>query len=75
MKIEIVGGPADGQQIERPRAATVIVPVEIPGKAGFGGFKYTLRRCRNADGSIIEVLAPAGRTIDPSWLAVRKLKN
>jgi hypothetical protein len=73
MKIDIVGGPAHGRQTERPRASTVLVPV-----AGCGrdeAFRYTIRRCRDAAGDVVEVLAPAGREIDPVWLKARKLTN
>lgn len=71
--IEFVGGPAAGHKIARPTSSTVIVPV--PGKGGFGEFRYTLRRCRDAAGNVIEVLAPAGLPIDHAWLAARKLFN
>lgn len=72
-KIVIVGGPADGQKIERPTASTVKIPVL--GKGGFGSFDYTLRSCRDTRGAIIEVLAPAGRPIDPAYLVAHKLTN
>jgi hypothetical protein len=68
--IDIVGGPADGKRISRPPCPTLNVPT------GTGGeFVYTLRRCRNASGNLVEVLAPAGRLINPEWLAANKLTN
>lgn len=73
MKIDIVGGPANGEQAERPTTSTVIVPVI--GAGGFGTFSYTLRKCRDANGDLVEVLAPAGQNIDPRYLASHKLKN
>lgn len=71
--IDIVGGPAHGQAIDRPKTSTVQVPVLGPG--GFGAFVYTLRRCRDSSGRIVEVLAPAGQLIDPAYLAANKLTN
>lgn len=73
--VDVVGGPANGSTIERPSANTLNVPVLIPGHDGLGMFQYTLRRCQDARGHIVEVLAPAGRPIDPAWLAARKLTN
>lgn len=73
VKIDIVGGPSHGQQTERPRASTVLVPV--PPFTPETAFRYTLRRCRDASGGLVEVLAPAGRPIDAAWLASRKLTN
>lgn len=70
VKIEFVGGPAHGATIDRPRKATVNVPT-----SSLGQFAYTLRRCRDADDNIVEVLAPAGREIDRKWLVARGLKN
>ncbi|MGR4927238.1 hypothetical protein ACIPUD_10550 [Bradyrhizobium sp. CAR08] len=55
-RIELVGGPADGETIERPKASTVNVPT-----LGGGSMAYTMRRCRDAGGKVVEVLAPAGR--------------
>ena len=69
-RVEFVGGPAHGATIERPRTATVKVPTP-----SLGTFTYTLRRCRDANGNIVEVLAPAGREIDRAWLAARGPKN
>ncbi|GLR87693.1 hypothetical protein GCM10007857_44040 [Bradyrhizobium iriomotense] len=69
-RVEFVGGPAHGATIDRPRAATVKVPTP-----SLGTFAYTLRRCRGADGTLVEVPAPAGREIDRAWLAARGLKN
>jgi len=74
-RIEFVGGPADGKTIERPKASRVAVPVVIPGQPGVGQCFYTLRRCRDDDGNIVEALAPAGRDVDRKWLAARGLKN
>jgi hypothetical protein len=70
MKVEIVGGPADGRNIDRPSRPTVQVATITGGR-----FIYTLRRCRNAAGDVVEVLAPAGRPIDPKWLATNNLTN
>lgn len=71
--IDIVGGPAHGNAIDRPKTSTVHVPVSGP--EGFSVFAYTLRRCRNSSGKIVEVLAPAGQLIDPAYLAANKLSN
>ncbi|MFH0303452.1 hypothetical protein AAFX91_41380 [Bradyrhizobium sp. 31Argb] len=68
--IEFVGGPAHGAKTERPRAATVNVPTP-----SLGTFAYTMRRCCDADGNVVEVLAPAGREIDRAFLARRGLRN
>ncbi|MCK1577748.1 hypothetical protein [Bradyrhizobium sp. 174] len=69
-RVEFVGGPADGETIERPKASTVNVPTR-----GGGSMAYTMRRCRDAGGKVVEVLAPAGREIDRKWLVARALKN
>lgn len=76
MIVRFVGGPADGQAIEGDydhSVATVNVPV--PGKGGFGTFQYTLRKCRDASGNPVMIMAPAGRQVDPAYLAKHKIKN
>jgi hypothetical protein len=73
VKIDFVGGPAHGEKIDRPNVSTVNVPVI--GTGGFGQFQYTLRRCKNRYGRIVEVLAPAGRNLDPNWLKQNDLTN
>lgn len=77
-EIYFIGGPANGNSIEGPLtgAGTVCVPTTTSGRAGtFGTFTYTLRRVRDEAGNVIEVLAPAGRPVDPMFLAAHKLKN
>jgi hypothetical protein len=76
-EILFVGGPANGNSIEGPLAVpTVNVPVSIHGTAGsFRTFQYTLRRVRDEEGRVFEILAPAGRPVDPLFLAAHKLKN
>jgi hypothetical protein len=69
-RIAFVGGPCNGKEIERPKASTVNIPT-----AGGGQFQYTLRRCRDASGNVVELLAPAGRQIDSDYLKARKLRN
>ncbi len=54
----------------RPRVATVNVPTP-----SLGRFAYTIRRCRDDDGNPVEILAPAGREVDPAFLAKRGLRN
>ena len=71
--IDIVGGPADGKKIERPRGLGLIVPIENSGR--FAPFSYTLRRVKDARGNVLEVLAPAGRDVDRKWLAANNLTN
>jgi hypothetical protein len=77
MNVRFVGGPADGHVIEdyntEHGVATVDVPV--PGNAGFGVFKYTLRKCKDKAGNTVLVLAPAGRQIDPAYLKANGLTN
>jgi hypothetical protein len=70
--VAFVGGPADGQMMERPKPN--IGTIYIPTSSG-GRFPYTLRRCRNEFGDTVEVLAPAGRDIDPTYLKKHKLRN
>jgi len=70
--IAFVGGPADGQKTERPKPN--IGTINIPTNGG-GQFQYTLRRCRDEFGKPVEVLAPAGQEIDPSYLKKHKLRN
>ncbi len=73
VKIDFVGGPAHGDRIDRPNVSTVNVPVIDAG--GFGEFQYTLRQCKNRNGGIIEVLAPAGQNLNPNWLKQNDLTN
>ncbi len=76
MTVKFVGGPADGQEIfgeYNHTVATVNVPV--PGADGFGVFQYTLRKCQDAAGNVVLIMAPAGRPIDPAYLAKHGLKN
>jgi len=68
--VEFIGGPAHGARMTRPRVATVNVPTP-----SFGRFAYTIRRCRDEDGNLVEILAPAGREVDPAFLAKRGLRN
>lgn len=69
-RVEFVGGPAHGATTDRPLKATVNVPTP-----SLGQFAYTLRRCRDVDGNVVQVLAPAGCEIDRKWLRARGLKN
>ncbi|WP_143035567.1 hypothetical protein [Bradyrhizobium sp. Rc2d] len=68
--VEFIGGPAHGARMTRPRVATVNVPTP-----SLGRFAYTIRRCRDNDGNLVEILAPAGREVDPAFLAKRGLRN
>jgi hypothetical protein len=72
--IEFVGGPVHGRKIERPTTGNIRVPVRDE-TGQFGVCHYTLRRTWDAHGNVVEVLAPAGRQIDPAWLAAHKLRN
>lgn len=70
-RVHFVGGPAHGQfTLERPKPSTMIIPAQ-----DLSQFRYTLRRCRDSAGEIIEVLAPAGQEIDRKWLAANGLRN
>jgi hypothetical protein len=70
--IDFVGGPANGQRIERPKPD--VATINIPTSSG-GQFQYTLRRCRDELGKMVLVLAPAGREIDSAYLKKHKLRN
>ena len=73
MKIEISGGPFDGRWISPPKVSNVALPIPVQG--GWSRKQYTLRRCRDRAGNVVEVLAQAGRDIDPEWLGERGLSN
>lgn len=53
-QIDIVGGPLHGKRTDIPRKPSVVVGVKVPGEPGFCQFSYTLRRCRNAAGEVVE---------------------
>lgn len=72
--VMFVGGPLHGLTMERPTASSISVPVFGLG-SGAAVAVYTMRRCRNAGGGIVEVLAEAGRDIDPKWLKANGLTN
>lgn len=72
-RVHFVGGVSHGSfTMERPTCPTMIVP----DPCGSGGqYIYTLRRCRDSAGELVEVLAPAGQEIDGKWLLNNGLRN
>jgi hypothetical protein len=71
--VTFVGGPVHGKEIEYTDAHAVHIPVRQP--EGVGTFTYTMRKCKDANGNVVAVLAPAGKDIDKAWLKANGLKN